>query len=112
MARQREGFATNYGRASSPVERLTAVVTALRAVLPRAETGRKPGDAIDSHLERITDALAALLDELHSAQEHAATSTIRNDERRIARNQRRRNGTGTEPDRPHTGRERTAGGPA
>ncbi|MBP2371350.1 hypothetical protein [Pseudonocardia parietis] len=99
VSHQRKAFATDYGRARSPTDRLAVAAAAIRAALARApepEDDTADPDTTSGRIDRIAADLAGLLDELHADQERAATSTIRTDERRIARNQRRRHGSGTD----------------
>lgn len=85
---QRERFATSYAIARTPQERFNAVMFALRA----AVADKHQADPIDvtRRLDMLTDQAKALLDELHTTQQHQANHTIRADARRTARNERRR----------------------
>ncbi|OLM28959.1 hypothetical protein Ae717Ps2_5928c [Pseudonocardia sp. Ae717_Ps2] len=88
---QRAQFLTAYGRATTPIDRATAALAAVRAALPAAVT--RPlaeSTEIRRRLEQITDDLTDLLGELHTAQERAAETAIRAKQRTAARSQARR----------------------
>ncbi|RSN06003.1 hypothetical protein DMC63_37995 [Streptomyces sp. WAC 05977] len=106
---QRERFATEYGKATTAQERFAAASTALRAAA--ADGAHQPDpDAVARRLDRITDAITTLLTELHEIQENQATKTLRADERRVERNERRsRDRTHPHPAHPDAG---TTGPPA
>lgn len=85
---QRERFATRYGVARDAQQRFTAAATSLREVA----TAKHQADAAEvaRRLDQLTEQMRQLVTELHEAQQHQAEKTIRNDARRIARNERRR----------------------
>lgn len=99
--RQRERHAVEYSRSTTPVQRLAAVVLALRSA---AAPGRHQPDqpAVDRRVDDLAAYAHELLEELWAAQQAAAEKTIRDDERRIARadrrRERRRRERGTEQD--------------
>lgn len=96
---QRERFASDYGKAATAQERFAATSTALRAAA--AEGPHQPDpEAVTRRLDRITDAMTSLLAELHEAQQDKAEKTIRADQRRIQRNERRRGSDGRSQTRP------------
>jgi len=86
---QRDEFATAYGQATTAQERFNAAAFALRGA---AASGRHQPDQAEvaRRLDVITDQMTQLLDELFVAQQAKADKTIRADQRRIARNERRR----------------------
>ncbi|HEX6359530.1 hypothetical protein [Actinophytocola sp.] len=86
---ERETFDTEYGKARTAQERFAATSTVLRAAAAEGRHQPDPED-VARRLDRITDAMKELLAELHQAQQAKAEQTIRADERRIARNERRR----------------------
>lgn len=94
---QRERFATTYAIAHTPAERFNAVAAALRAA--SAEKHQPDPTEANRRLDALTEQAKQLLDELHETQQQHATTTVRADERRIARNERRRHDHGTNPER-------------
>lgn len=84
---QRAEFATTYGAASSAQQRFNVAATALRSAI----AGRKQSDPteVEQRLDALTAQITGLLDELHATQQRTAEQTIRADQRRIARNERR-----------------------
>lgn len=94
---QRERFATTYAIAQTPAERFNAVAAALRAAA--AEKHQPDPTEANRRLDALTMQAKQLLDELHETQQQHATNTVRADERRIARNERRRHDRGTNPER-------------
>lgn len=112
---QRERFATDYGKATTAQERFAAASNALRgAAAPGAHQVADPGLA--ARLDRLTDLMTSLLTELHEAQAAAAAKTIRDDQKRIERNERRRcdgrSRTHPKPTHPDNAASGTAGTPA
>jgi hypothetical protein len=108
---QRERFATAYGKATTAQERLSAAADALRAAA--ADGAHQPDpDAVARRLDRITDAMTGLLTELHEQQEQHATKTIRADQRRIERNERRRRNGRSHPQPAEAAAADAAAGPA
>jgi hypothetical protein len=111
---QRQRFATEYGKATSALERFAAVSRALRAAAARGAHQPDP-QAVDRRLDQITDAMTRALAELLEAQQDHATKTIRADQRRIERNERRRGCAGrsrTDPEPPRPEPDTTAGSTA
>ncbi|WP_431879169.1 hypothetical protein [Amycolatopsis sacchari] len=97
---QRDRFATEYGKAVTAQQRFAAASNALRAA---AADGPHQPDPVEvaRRLDRITDAMTTLLTELHEAQQDQADKTIRADQRRIERNERRRGCDGRSRTHPH-----------
>lgn len=93
---QREQFATGYALARTSQERFNAVMFALRAAV--ADKHQVDPTEVARRLNVLTDQAKALLDELHTAQQHQANQTIRADARRIARNERRRHERRSRPE--------------
>ena len=90
VAVQRATFLTAYGQARTPVGRLVAAVSGLRAALPTTESTRPAAVPVVSavsevpvvpevsrRLDRVADDLADLLAEIHTAHETAAAAVIR-----------------------------------
>lgn len=97
---QRERFATEYGKAVTAQERFAAAANALRAAA--ADGAHQPDpDEVARRLNRITDSITTLLSELHEAQQDQADKTLRADQRRIERNERRRGCDGRSRTHPH-----------
>jgi hypothetical protein len=108
---QRERFASDYGGATTAQQRFNAVAFALRSA---AATGRHQPDPeqLAGRLDALTDQMKALLDELFEAQQATADKTIRTDQRRIARNERRRGCDGRTTHNTHPTPERPGFGTA
>ncbi|MBB3053569.1 hypothetical protein FHS23_004623 [Prauserella isguenensis] len=88
MAGQRDRFTTDYARATTAQQRFNQAALALRsAAAPGRHQPDPPGVA--RRLDQITAQIAALVEELHTAQHEHAMTTIRAEERRIARAERR-----------------------
>lgn len=101
IAVQRAAFLTAYGQARTPMGRLVAAVSALRAALPTTESTRPAAVSVVSmsmsvvpevsrRLDRVADDLADLLAEIHTAHETAAAAVIRTRTRTQARTQARK----------------------
>lgn len=99
---QRERFATEYGQATTAQARFAAACAALRAA---AADGAHQPDPVEvaRRLDRLTHAVTSVLTELHEAQQDKAEKTLRADQRRIERSERRRGCDG----RPRTNPEPT-----
>lgn len=89
VALERDRFTTAYAAATTSQQRFNQAATALRAA---AAPGRHQPDpaAVTRRLDQITAQITALVEELHIAQRQHAENTIRADERRIARAERRK----------------------
>ncbi|RJQ74227.1 hypothetical protein D5S17_23455 [Pseudonocardiaceae bacterium YIM PH 21723] len=100
MTGQRQRFLTEYGKATEERQRLAAITNALRAA---AAPGRHQPDQdlVDKKLQQINVMALAALNELHEIQEAAANKTLRADQLRIRRNERRR-GCDGRPTQSHT----------
>lgn len=88
IRQQRDRFATAYAAATSPQQRFNIAATALRSSIATGKQ-RHPHEAT-RRLDALTTQLVQLLDELHTNQQHAAEATLRAEERRITRNERKR----------------------
>jgi hypothetical protein len=86
---QRENFDTEYGKATTAQARFAAASNALRAA---AAAGRHQphSEEVGRRLDVLTERMKQLLDALHQEQESKGEKVIRADQRRIARNERRR----------------------
>lgn len=98
---QRERFATEYGAATTAQGRFAAAANTLRAAAADGSHQPDPDEAARG-LSRITELITALIIELHERQEDQANHTIRADERRIERNERRRGHDGRSRVQPGT----------
>ncbi len=88
---QRARFVTAYGRATTPIDRVAAALVAVRSALPATVTRPLAESAeVGRRLDWIADDLAALLADLHAAQETAAEKAIRAKQRTASRSQARR----------------------
>jgi hypothetical protein len=85
---QRERFATEYGTAHNAQQRFTATANALRAAAADGRHQPDP-DTVSRRLDQLTDAMIHVLTELHDTQYAYAAKTLRADQRRIERNERR-----------------------
>lgn len=85
---QRNRFATAYGKAQTAQERFSVTADALRAAAAPGRHQPDP-DSVDRLLDRLTDLMKHELNALHDAQYASAAKTLRADERRIERNERR-----------------------
>lgn len=99
---QRDRFATEYGAATTAQQRFAASVNTLRAAAADGSHQPDPDEAA-RRLDRITELITALIIELHEIQEDQAEHTIRADQRRIERNERRRGHDGRSRIHPDTG---------
>ncbi len=89
VAQQRDRFTTDYARATTPQQRFNQAAAALRSAAARGRHQPDP-PAVARRLDQITAQIAALVDELHTAQQEHAENTIRAEQRRIARAERRK----------------------
>jgi hypothetical protein len=93
---QRERFATEYGKAQTAHERFYVVTNALRAATAKGRHLQDPDNA-DRLLDQLTDAMVHVLAELHDTQYSKAAKTLRADQQRIERNERRLDCDGRTP---------------
>lgn len=85
---QRVRFATAYGKAQTAQERFAVTSGALRAAAAPGRHQPDP-DSVARLLDRLTDLMKHELTALHDAQYTSAAKTLRADERRSERNERR-----------------------
>jgi len=90
VQRERAEFTSAYGRATTTQERFYAAAKALHRAVASKKALPNPADA-ERRVETVTGLLVQLADELLTAQETKADNTIRAEQKRIERRERRRN---------------------
>lgn len=90
VQRERAEFTSAYGRATTTQERFYAAAKALFRAVASKKALPNPADA-ERRVETVTGLLVQLADELLTAQETKADNTIRAEQKRIERRERRRN---------------------